>query len=116
MSGDLLDAADDLLRRPSAGGTRPRAAVLLLRLAREMEVDAFWVRSGLAEVADSPMRAQLPCLSHYAGYESAGQARTLWGQLSEACHYHCYELAPTAAELRRSTSPPCTPRPPPPLT
>ena len=29
----------------------------------------------------------------------ARQIAYVWAALSEACHYHAYELAPTAAEL-----------------
>jgi hypothetical protein len=49
------------------------------------------------------MRAQLLLLPlpQFAGPEAALLAREAWLGLSRAAHHHAYELAPTAAELRR---------------
>ncbi len=46
------------------------------------------------------MRAQLLCLREYTDHRVAARADAVWGALSNACHDHHYELAPTAAELR----------------
>ncbi|WP_088948742.1 hypothetical protein [Micromonospora zamorensis] len=35
------------------------------------------------------------------GAETARRVAFAWATLSAATHHHCYELAPTAAELRR---------------
>ena len=45
------------------------------------------------------MCSQLICLPWYIDTATAGQITYTWAVLSSACHYHLYELAPTAAEL-----------------
>ncbi len=82
---DLLTAAGRLIRRPDAAtaGVWPRAAALLARQALER----------------CSMRSQLLCLTAYLGQDTATRAGYLSAALSRACHYHSYELAPTAAEL-----------------
>ncbi|MGR6318784.1 hypothetical protein Q2K19_32090 [Micromonospora soli] len=35
------------------------------------------------------------------GAETARRVALAWATLSAAAHHHCYELAPTVAELRR---------------
>ena len=47
------------------------------------------------------MRSQLLCLTAYLDEDVATRAAYLFAALSRACHYHPYELAPTAAELDR---------------
>ena len=44
-------------------------------------------------------RSQLLCLTAYLDPGTARRAAYLFAALSRACHYHPYELAPTAAEL-----------------
>jgi hypothetical protein len=45
-------------------------------------------------------RAQLVCLPHYLGDgDLAHEIVCTWSALSDACHQHAHELAPTAAEL-----------------
>jgi hypothetical protein len=47
-------------------------------------------------------RAQLACLPEYLGDAAlAWEIVFTWSALSNACHHHAYELAPTAAELER---------------
>jgi hypothetical protein len=47
-------------------------------------------------------RAQLACLPDYLGDSGlAVEIVFTWSALSNACHHHAYELAPTAAELER---------------
>ena len=45
------------------------------------------------------MRSQVLCLTAYLDPGTARRAAYLFAALSRACHYHPYELAPTAAEL-----------------
>jgi hypothetical protein len=45
------------------------------------------------------MRSQRLCLTAYLGHGTASRGAYLLAALSQACHYHPYELAPTAAEL-----------------
>jgi hypothetical protein len=47
------------------------------------------------------MRPQLMMLHRYAGASTAAQAAEAWYGLARATHHHAYDLAPTAAELRR---------------
>jgi hypothetical protein len=98
---ELLDAARDLIRtpRPGSAGLWPRAAALLGRQAVEEAVDDLWRRRAPgAEHASTT--AQLLCLPAYAGDpQRARAAAPVWYSLSDACHQHLYDLAPTAGEL-----------------
>jgi hypothetical protein len=51
-------------------------------------------------VAECDMAAQLLCLSAYRDQATVRLAARAWAALSSACHYHGYELSPTAGELR----------------
>jgi len=98
---DLLDESDRLLTTvmPGTTGRWPRACAVLIRLALEKSLDAYWsVR--LPEAKSCSMRAQLLLLPRHAGTEVAEDARDAWFGLARATHHHAYELAPTAAELR----------------
>jgi len=98
----LLAAARQLLSQPAGTttGVWPRAAALLARQALEKALDEFWeanpATSGLSR---SSRRAQFACLPTYLNGDAARRAAYVWVALSRACHYHVYELAPTAAEL-----------------
>jgi hypothetical protein len=99
---DLLAAARDLLESPgltSVGGW-PRAAALLTRQALEKGLDEFWAASpATAGLAQCSSKTQLTCLPAYLHAGSARQINYIWAALSNACHYHPYDLAPTAGEL-----------------
>jgi hypothetical protein len=99
---ELLAEADRLLGTvvPGTRGRWPRACAWLIRLALEQSLDEFWQRT-LPDAAACSMRAQLLLLPRYAGEETAAHARDAWFGLAPAAHYHSYDLAPTAAELRR---------------
>ncbi len=99
---DLLAAARDLMRRPGTHitGIWPRAAALLARQALEAAMAGLWASQRQATgLANCTMRSQLLCLAAYLDPASASHAAYLYAALSHACHYHAYELAPTAAEL-----------------
>lgn len=103
-SQDLLEEARRLVARPNAAiaGVWPRTAALLARQALELALHELWgVRPQTAGLAEATMRSQLLCLTAYLGDDVAARAAYLAAALSRACHYHCYELAPTAAELDR---------------
>ena len=103
-SEELLAEARRLVARPNAAtaGVWPRTAALLARQALELALDGLWgVRPQTAGLAAASMRSQLLCLTAYLGEDAAARAAYLFAALSRACHYHCYELAPTAAELDR---------------
>ena len=99
---ELLAAARQLLERPEAGtaGVWPRAAALLGRQALELLLAELWQRRAPG-TEEASMRAQLICLPRYLDAALAGRVAYAWGALSDACHQHAYELAPTAPELRR---------------
>lgn len=99
---ELLAEARKLIARPDAStaGVWPRAAAFLARQALEAAVDARWS----ANPATEPMRhatmwSKLACLPSYVDKQTARQVTFAYAALSTACHYHHYELAPTAAEL-----------------
>ncbi|MDT0343512.1 hypothetical protein [Streptomyces litchfieldiae] len=100
----LVDAAQRLLD-PSTGpagsltpGLRSRAAAVLLRMALERGLDAFWrgVAPGMTRIG----KHRMLCLERYTSRAVGRQWRTTWTALSAACHYHTYELPPTPAEMR----------------
>lgn len=94
MARQLLDRAS-----PDTAGLWPRAAALLGRQALEMAVDDFW-HSRRLELDSCPTRPQLICLREYLGdADLAGRVHHAWNALSQACHHHPYELAPTVGEL-----------------
>lgn len=99
---ELLAAARSLMQRPDAptAGIWPRAAALLARQAMEVAMGELWVtKRQTAGLSQSTLRSQLLCLTAYLDYGTASRAAYLIAALSRACHYHSYELAPTAAEL-----------------
>jgi hypothetical protein len=99
---DLLAEANQLLTTviPGTRGRWPKACAWLIRMALEQALDNFWVRV-LPEAAECGMRAQLLVLPRYIGTATADEARDAWLGLARATHHHAYDLAPTAAELRR---------------
>ena len=99
---ELLDAARDLMQRPDApfDGIWPRAAALLARQALEAAMAELWAANRqTVGLSASTLRSQELCLTAYLDPGTASRAAYLFAALSRACHYHSYELAPTAAEL-----------------
>ena len=99
---ELLAAAKDLMQRPDTQitGIWPRAAALLARQALEAAMAELWAsKPQAAEMSRCTTRSQLLCLTAYLDPGTARRAAYLFAALSRACHYHPYELAPTAAEL-----------------
>ena len=99
---ELLAAAKDLMQRPDTliTGIWPRAAALLARQALETAMAELWASQPQAtEMSSHSMRSQLLCLTAYLDPGPASRAAYVFAALSHACHYHPYELAPTAAEL-----------------
>lgn len=99
---ELLDAARRILGHTGglAPALWPRAAAILARHALESKVRDMWTsRPGYESLAQSSMRAQLVSLIDIIDVAQAARASFVWSALSEACHYHPYELAPTAGEL-----------------
>ena len=98
---ELLALARGLLSRtdPETAGLWPRASALLARQALEAALDRYWISRGVALDSCSTL-PQLICLARYLDdADLAGRVRHAWNALSDACHHHAYELAPTAEEL-----------------
>jgi hypothetical protein len=101
---ELLAEARRLVEHPDAAtaGVWPRAAALLARQALEQAMAGLWATQPQADgLSDGTMRSQLLCLTAYLDQDAASRAAYLSAALSRACHYHSYELAPTATELTR---------------
>jgi cytochrome c5 len=99
---ELLAAARRVVNRPEAAwdGSWPRAAAHLTRQALEDAVRRLW-GGPTAGLERATFTAQLVCLREYLGDPHlARRTHLTWSQLSQACHAHPYELAPTAGELR----------------
>ena len=99
---ELLQAARQILGHTGglAPALWPRAAAILARHALESAVRDLWTsRPGYEALVNSSMRAQLVSLIDVIDQQSAARASFVWSALSEACHDHPYELAPTAGEL-----------------
>jgi hypothetical protein len=96
--------AQRLLDRPDArtAGLWPRAAALLARQALEQALDEYW-RSRQLPLDQLPTRPQLICLREYLHDDAglAGSVNHAWNALSQACHHHPYELAPSLTDLQR---------------
>ena len=74
---------------------------MLARRALEEALDELWSKRAPG-LERATARAQLVCLPEYLGDRGlAGEIVFTWSALSDACHHHAYELAPTAAELGR---------------
>ena len=86
-------------RPASTAGLWLRCSAFLTRQALETALDDFWVRRQPG-VERSSMRAQLLCLGAFLGDDPlASRVAHAWSALSNACHHHSYELAPTVGEL-----------------
>jgi hypothetical protein len=84
----------------SAAQVWPRVGAFLARQALEESLAALWHRSTtMHSVLGRSMRTQLTCLRFTVPDDLARDVAMTWAALSRACHYHPYELAPTAAEL-----------------
>jgi hypothetical protein len=96
----LLREARTLLNNKdeAMSGRWPRAAALLTRGSLEQLLDEYW--TGMEpDMVHASARAQILCLSDFVDAGTAAQTAYLYGTLSDACHYHAYELPPTAGEL-----------------
>jgi hypothetical protein len=99
---DLLDAARQIQERPAAAtaGVWPRATAFLARQALETALADLWDATPATQgLSRCTWRSQLVCLPTYLDARTARQIAYVWAALSEACHHHAYELAPTTAEL-----------------
>jgi hypothetical protein len=87
--------------QPSAGwgSAWPRAAAFLARQALEDAVAMVW-HGQVLPMRSANATAQMVSLPFYlADQDLAKRVRQCWSSLSNACHAHPYELAPTVSEL-----------------
>jgi len=102
---DLLAEARAIITRSDSAttGVWPRAATYLARQALEEAIDEFWRRgdAAIATLNDCSMETQMACLPQFLDPVLARQVGYVWTALSGACHFHPYELGPTAEELDR---------------
>jgi hypothetical protein len=82
-------------------GWWPKACACLLRLALEAGIDTFSRQTNPPVAACGSRRAKLLMMRRHKNRNIVRRASYAWATLSQATHHHCYELAPTAAELRR---------------
>jgi len=99
---DLLSASDLLLTDPGLSLTpagRHRGASFALRTALELAIDDR-LKASLPGFDRIPMRARLLCLRSFADPRTARRARSAWSHLCLGCHYHQYEMGPSADQVR----------------
>lgn len=105
-----LAAADELLGGTGGpGGSAvtagwwPKACACLIRLALEGAIDGYWrqIKPGVAACRQGRAKQLMLRGRLGPGAEVARRVTLAWVLLSAATHHHCYELSPTAAELRR---------------
>ncbi|MGW2891041.1 hypothetical protein ACWDDN_38235 [Streptomyces griseoruber] len=104
VSPESLVSAAVRLLRPAAGdattltpGLRARAAAILLRMALDQGLDAYWLR--ITPSMTRVGRHRMLCLEWYAGRDTARRCRATWSALSAACHHRTGELPPSPAEI-----------------
>lgn len=101
-AGALIDAARRMLARPdpNTAGIWPRGAALLTHQALETALQEFW-RQRAPGLAKCSWWSQLLCQREFLRRDELGRrVAYAWVGLSQACHYHAYELPPTAGELQ----------------
>jgi hypothetical protein len=97
----ILATGRAVVARPTDdwGSLWARAAAFFIRQALEETVAAHWT-GPLTELTEATLTTQLICLREYLGdSDLARRVQLTWYSLSNACHAHPYELAPTAPEL-----------------
>lgn len=84
-------AGEHAALRPHA----PRAAATLARQALEDLVHHL-----CPGLRGATMRSRLISLEYSDDLGIAGRTKNAWTRLSNACHYHAYELGPSAIEVQ----------------
>ncbi len=99
-AGVLLTQAEQILH--GTAPNRNRMACWLARSALEEIVRSRLIGLGRPTGASS-MRSALTCLEVATADQPSlvQRAEYAWSGLSSSCHYHAYELTPTAAEAER---------------
>ncbi|MFJ9664485.1 hypothetical protein ACIRPP_07660 [Streptomyces sp. NPDC101219] len=98
---ELLLTADQLpvARTGATAAGRHRGASLALRTALELSIDRV-LDAAVPGLADTRMRAKMPCLHCYTAVETARGTNVVWSHLCLGCHYHQYEIGPAHDQVR----------------
>lgn len=102
MTSPLDQAAALLDGRMQARVHSVRAAAWVTRSALEDLLTGLVRAKGL-DTGRAQTRSILGCIEVLYATEApdlAAQAQYAWERLSDACHYHAYELSPTHAEIK----------------
>lgn len=95
---ELLVQAQRVLDSVGAEGVTARLAAVLARQALEEIVDQRCANVGVYAPWASA-RSKLIVLRALDAVAAAETAALAWNELSNACHTHAYELAPSAAQV-----------------
>lgn len=98
---EQLDDAEALLLGADARrwSVHTEASAVLIRLALEDTMAAFWIDRGL-DLGALAMRSQLVAFACYLDDEYlANNTRRIWLALSELAHHRVYRSAPSVAEV-----------------
>lgn len=98
-STSLLQQASAVLEESTPNSNR--AACWIARAALENAIDDLLEMKGRS-APGATMRSKLTLLQVAFGREDELPARAeyVWSRLSQTCHHHAFELAPTAIEVR----------------
>ncbi|MFN3219836.1 MAG: hypothetical protein ACE367_25390 [Acidimicrobiales bacterium] len=105
-AAELLQLSSQVIQSPTGVmvGRWPRVAAALGRQSIEATLQRLWERSE-PELGTASFRVQLLALPVYLpDARLARDVRSAWNRLSQACHYHPYELPPTEPELHEMLS------------
>ena len=97
-AAELLAQAQRVLDGAGAEGLNARLAAFLSRQALEEIVDQRCADLGVT-APWAKARSKLIVLRALNGAATADTAALAWNRLSNACHVHAYEMAPSAAEV-----------------
>lgn len=86
---------DGVLPLPASLHARPDAALLRHARLGQGAVDA-----ALPELANTTMRATMPCLRCHTEEELARRANAVRSHPCLGCHYHQYEIGPPYEQVR----------------
>jgi hypothetical protein len=101
MISAALDDARAVLngKTPVPHGQQARLAAFLGRQALEDIVDSMCKKEDKSLRHPVTMRSRLTVLGITQGSDVARAMEVVWIGLSDACHHHAYELAPTITEV-----------------
>lgn len=94
---DLIQGANHLLSRDAKSIAHRRGAAFLARQSIESALrDAL----GVADAPRMRWASRFLVLGSLRRDVEADRGRLIWERWSEVCHYHCYDLVPSADVLK----------------